>query len=156
MDQTKKILTDVFGNAAESFAYMFAEPHEGVEAPPAPESALKVNMSFHGAFSGELVLLVPETLCPAIAANALGLEPEDDEAASGARDALKELLNVTCGQLLTALAGEEPVFDLTVPEVSILEEGDWEAYCAVPGSVLFSLEDEPVILQLTMAEDKTT
>ena len=156
MDQTNKILMDVFGNAAESFAYMFAEPYEDAEAPPAPESALKVSMSFNGALAGEIVLLVPESLCPAIAANALGLEPEDVEAASGARDALKELLNVTCGQLLTALAGEEPVFDLTVPEGSILEEGEWVKYCVAPGSVLLSLEDEPAILQLTMAEDKTT
>lgn len=155
MDQKDKVLTEIFRSAAESFAYMFAEPYENVEAPPAPESGLMVKMSFQGALAGDLALLVPETLCPVIAANALGLEPEDEEAASGARDALKELLNVTCGQLLTTLAGEEPVIDLTVPEVSTLEGDCWEAYCAAPSSVLLLLEDEPILLQLTLAGEMT-
>jgi len=153
MDPTTKTLIDVFLNTVESFAYMFAEPYESDEAPPPPERCLKAQMSFIGPMSGAIALLVPEHLCPIIAANALGCEPEEVQEGSGSVDALKELLNVTCGRLLTALAGEKPVFDLTVPVVSPVDAAAWESLCFVPDTAIIRVEDAPVLLHFARHED---
>lgn len=60
-------------------------------------------MSFTGAMQGECLLMVPEALCPEIAANILGLDTDDELAAMRAQDALKELLNVTCARIAEKL-----------------------------------------------------
>jgi CheY-like chemotaxis protein len=52
---------------------------------------------------------------------ALHILAEDDLVRERALDSLKEMLNVTCGQLLTSFAGEGPVFDLSIPTVAELD-----------------------------------
>ena len=57
-----------------------------------------------------------------LAANMLGVD-EDDETTSGQQyDALKETLNVICGNLIPAIAGGLEIFDIDPPE--ILTDGD--------------------------------
>lgn len=153
MDQTKKALSDAFRNAVEQFAYMFAEPYEIAAPPPSPGPCLMAEMSYVGPISGTLTMVIPESLCPAIAANALGLDPDEDDVTAGAHDAIKELLNITCGQMLTALAGEEPVFDLTIPIISPFDIFDWEEHCAKPNTVIVLVDDEPALVHLAARGD---
>jgi chemotaxis protein CheY-P-specific phosphatase CheC len=150
MSQMKQTLVDVFSSTAEGFAFMFAEPFEGDFSPPAPAPCLQVHMSFKGPIAGALTLAVPESLCAEIAANALGLDMDGEASASSMHDAIKELLNVTCGQFLTAYAGEEPVFDLSVPSVAPLDEAGWAALCAQADTAILSVEDEPVLLHAAL------
>ncbi len=86
-------------------------------------------------------------MCPEIAANVLGLEPDDEFVRERPGDSLKELLNVTCGNLLPALAGEEPVFDLTVPELRVITETEWESILNAPEAQQFIVDDYPVVIR---------
>jgi len=52
-----------------------------------------------------------------LSANLLGLEAEDSGAQVGAVDAVREFMNVLCGQLITTWYGKNQVFDLTIPNV---------------------------------------
>ena len=52
-----------------------------------------------------------------VSANMLGTDEDSDDASEASIDALKEALNIFCGNLLTEMAGEEPVFDLGTPQV---------------------------------------
>ena len=90
-------------------------------------------MTFVGVMQGSVGVVVLPEMCLEVAANMLGVDPDDEEAMDKGRDALKELLNITCGHLLTNIAGEEPVFDLTVPEVTELSAERWQELKAQAG-----------------------
>jgi chemotaxis protein CheY-P-specific phosphatase CheC len=147
-DDHRKMLASVFCEVLENQAYLFGDPTD--EAPLYPGDVVMARMEFKGPFRGSLSLALPQALCPEIAANVLGLEPDDDEAVAGAEDAFKELLNVTCGQVLTKMAGEDPVFDLTVPTVELLLEDGWKALAAQLGTVAIDIDEVPAMLCLTL------
>ncbi len=149
MSNPQTALTEIFCRVLEEFAFLFAEPVENEEITSAPGPGFTAKMTFSGPITGQITLFVPESLIYVIAANALGVEPEDTQRAVLAQDALKELLNITCGQLLTALAGETPVFHLSVPVVSRLEAN---AAAALPDAVTLLVDDVPVSLHITVSE----
>lgn len=149
MENNREILAQVFSGVVENLAFMFAEEIEPDEYLPEPDDAVMARMGFQGApCKGALALAVPEEMCPEIAANVLGVDMSDETLPIKPHDALKELLNVVCGQLLVALAGEEPVFDLTVPDVRPVNPGEWEAMRQAGAA--FNVDDHPVILQLAL------
>lgn len=57
-----------------------------------------------------------------LAANLLGIDPQDEDAEAKAKDAVKEFMNIICGQLVTAIHGSNEVFDLTIPQIRELPE----------------------------------
>jgi chemotaxis protein CheY-P-specific phosphatase CheC len=117
-------LETVFSNVLENYAFLFCESAETCDADDSGPW-IKNEMGFAGPFKGRLCLLCPERFGNEVAANVLGLDLDDEQVNMSARDALKELLNVTCGNLLTALAGETPVFELIVPKVYAVDEAEW-------------------------------
>lgn len=146
----REMLGQVFCNVAEAVAFMFGDVVEVDDLPAAPEDAMCAKMEFSGPFRGSLLAAVPTEMCPQIAANVLGVEPDDEGVFEKAADALKELLNVTCGQVLTSLAGEEPVFDLTVPQVTNMDAEGWESLAADLSVVAVILDDNPVLLKVSI------
>jgi hypothetical protein len=146
----RSAILDVFAQVLEDYAFLFSDTLEAGSTNDAEGPFLNVTMSFHGPFKGTLTLAVPKSFGPPLAANVLGLDLDEPLPESSAADALKELLNVTCGNLLTALAGDEPIFDLTVPEVAPLSQSEWEAVASSPDSVGFLIEDWPAFLQLAL------
>ena len=147
----KALLSRVFAEVLEQMAFMFADAADADEPPPPPESPLLAHMTFRGAMSGKLSLAVAADMCPEIAANLLGTEPEEGADPKISRDALKELLNVTCGHVLTALAGDEPVFDLTVPQVEELSEEAWTVMATAAETAALLVDDRPVLLSIDLA-----
>jgi len=146
-----QVLRTVFAEISESLAFMFVEePEDETSADPDTNDLVLAFMGFSGPFSGKLVIAVPASLCPEIAANVLGLDPDDELVQAKPYDALKELLNVTCGNVLTAIAGEEPIFDLTPPEVKKMDLTAWQALRNMPGTQQHLVEDRPVLLQLSI------
>jgi chemotaxis protein CheY-P-specific phosphatase CheC len=131
---------------------MFGEIADKQELPHCLSDCLLARITFSGAAKGALVLAVPAPLCAQIAANVLGIDEDDELPPGRPADALKELLNVICGHVLTALAGEAPVFNLSVPEVSPLDEAHWTALVEAPATVGFRVDDVPVLLQLAIEE----
>lgn len=144
-------LRKVFAEIAENLAFMFSEePEEDDAFEPADKEFVLAFMGFRGPFEGKLAIAVPLSLCPEIAANVLGLDPDDELVQAKPYDALKELLNVTCGNVLTEIAGEDPVFDLTPPEVKKMDRGSWNTFLNMQGTQRHLLEDKPVLLQMSV------
>jgi chemotaxis protein CheY-P-specific phosphatase CheC len=141
------LLPKVFSGVVENFAYMFAETPEEGEFPHGEPPFVMARMTFSGPFKGTVYLGAPEAMCRDLAANVLGLKPGDEPAPHLPRDAFQELLSVTCGHLLTALAGEDPVFDLAPPEMATLDQKGWETFVATPGAVQLVVDEHPVLLR---------
>ena len=143
-------LNDVFTRVLEDYAFMFGDLLEENHAPPADDRWVRAAMSFHGPIRGGLAITAPERFGGEVAANVLGIDAEAPESEKAAVDALKELLNITCGNLLTSIAGDEPVFDLTVPEVTDVTEQQWRAMGNAPATVGLQVEEWPVFISLSL------
>lgn len=117
---SRNLATVLHHTAARTFEEMtFALPLEGADPSPDsrsstldPSSVLAV-VDFHGPFGGRLEVGVSSALLSTIAANMLG--QEEPPPLPEQRDALRELANVICGNLLPAIAGRGPVFHLDAP-----------------------------------------
>ncbi len=119
-----KELNNILYNVAEStfgsLAFMLSmpEPDDGTVA----EETTTVSVEFSGPFGGQLIMTVNAEMLPELAENMLGLEPGEDALHDHGVDALKELLNVICGNLLPKIAGVEAVFDVEGPQIIKLQE----------------------------------
>ncbi len=150
--ERRELLSEVFCDVLEKFAFMFGEPTPKEDLPREATEYIEVRMDFVGPTQGSLVLVVPAEMCEEIAANVLGMEPEDDLVRKQALDALKEVLNVTCGHVLTSIAGEEPVFDLTIPVVAEIDATAWEEFLNDPETLSFIVDDNPTALRFSMED----
>ncbi len=143
----KRTAATVFAGVLENLAFMFMETPEERDLPSGTPPYVEARMTFVGPFEGALTLAAPEAMCPELAANVLGLDPDDEFVRQRPGDSLKELLNVTCGNLLSTLAGDEPIFDLTVPELHSLSEEEWAAILDAPEAMPFIVDEYPVVLR---------
>lgn len=141
----------VFTEVAEKMAFMFAEKVDQDEFPDAIEDPVETRISFVGPNKGVITLAVSKLMCPLLAANTLGMDENDDGAHEKGLDSLKELLNVICGNVLTEIAGDEPVFELSIPELHEIDDIEWQNLRKRSGALTFMLDDHPVILQLSMS-----
>ena len=79
---------------------------------------MQAEVGYSGPRAGHIMCWCTREFGASLAANLLGIDVSDSEAEVGAEDALRELMNVLCGQLATAWYGTEAVFDLTIPTVA--------------------------------------
>lgn len=112
----EEIMSKVTIDTLEKLAFMFAFPYEGEEGEPR-DSMVAGSVSFTGPFSGTLVMTISIEVLQELAANMLGLDDGEEPTEDHRSDALKETMNVICGNLLPAIAGDEVIFDIGVPEV---------------------------------------
>jgi hypothetical protein len=129
--------------ALQTFAFIAAEPPDGPV--PAPAAADLYTLRFTGRFSGEFQLAAPREFGCLMAANLLGLEPTDVQAAERAQDVLKELCNVTTGLWLQRRVGDE-VSEMGLPAADPL--ADWDGFAARPGSFAVRAEGCPLVARL--------
>ncbi|MCW8130061.1 MAG: chemotaxis protein CheX [Planctomycetota bacterium] len=134
-----KTLETVFPDILQQAAFAFGEPSAPGDL-PFPEDGLLGGIRFSGSSAGSVQIAAPTALAGELAANALGLEPGDELVPGHAEDALRELLNIVCGNLLTAWAGEKAVFDLTPPEVAPLTEAAWKDLAGSPNVRAFIVD----------------
>lgn len=149
----KELVGEVFCDVFEKVAFMFGEEAGREELSEAATEFIQAAMSFKGPFEGNLAIVVPDEMCPEIAANVLGMDLDDEIVKDQATDALKEVLNVICGNLLTEIAGEEPIFDLSVPLISKIDEAGWAAILDRPDAVGFLVDETPVVLMFSSEDD---
>lgn len=140
-------LFDSFTEVMERMAFMFVDIAEEGDIPETAPGSKLARMSFSGEKSGFLELIVTAGFSRLIAENVLGVDENDEVLDEGSSDALKEVLNVTCGHILTAVAGTDPIFDLSVPEVKVLSEEEWKSYLDNPEALGFLVDDSPVMLR---------
>ncbi len=139
-------------SAFEELGFMFPLPEsEDQERPSQPDAVVCVQFSGH--FSGCLVIKAYNGLLAALASNMLG----EFEAPSRQlqHDALKEMANVICGNVLPAVAGAKEVFYLDTPQ--ILEDSSLNT--AAPGppaaEVEIALDQGSVNLILYITQEAT-
>ena len=149
-NDSRELIKNVFCDILERVAFLFGDPVEKCELEGGLQKYMCANIDFAGPESGHVALVVPAELCEEIAANVLGLEPDDELVQEGAGDALKELLNVTCGHLLTSLLGTTMVFDLSSPVTETLDEMAWKNMLAQPETVGVRVDESPVLLNFRM------
>ena len=141
-DPIQNTLQHTAEDVLEKLAFMFSFP-EDQEEPMNYESAVAASVSFSGPFNGKLIMTVSKEILPELAGNMLGIE--DNTTTEQQYDALRELINVVCGNLLPAIAGKESVFNVNAP--LIITDSNFvinENKDSKPVSVAkMTIEDEP-------------
>ena len=123
--QIRKIMTVVANETLEKLAFLFAFPDDDrVNDGPAP--AMTGRVDFNGHFSGELIMRISHSAVTELAVNMLGLDDDCEIAASEQQDAFMEMLNVICGNLLPAIAGDKVEFNIGPPVVLSEDEAEIE------------------------------
>ena len=154
-EATDKIKTDVlvetFSQALETMAFMMAMPPE--DELPVPDKSVLVHMDFTGPISGRAEILAGMELIEMVAANIMGLEPDDPDAQGKSLDAFKELLNTTCGVLLPKLASSPAdIFDVTIPQANIFDNAEqWENYIKQPDVTILDVDFSPIAVRLVIS-----
>jgi CheY-specific phosphatase CheX len=118
--QIKNILTVVANETLEKLAFLFAFPDDE-RRNDGPPPAVTGRVDFNGFFSGSLIMRVSNSVVPEIAVNMLGLDDDSEISVDAQHDAFKEIINVICGNLLPAIAGNQVEFSIRPPV--ILAEG---------------------------------
>lgn len=108
-------LQQVVETTFESMAFMF--PMEEQDAMPALDAPAIAAVTFTGPFAGRVTLEVSSEMLPELARNMLGLDDEIEPSLDQQHDALKEILNVICGNVLPELAGRKAEFAVNAPTV---------------------------------------
>lgn len=107
--ELRRVAAQIF----EELAFLLPCSPEGKNWTSAGRLAMRVR--FVGPFRGTLVLRVEEALVPAIAGNML-VDGAENLLPQQQRDAVGELANVICGNILPRLAGPDAEFRLEAPE----------------------------------------
>ena len=140
MSQIDSIVASTAVETMEKLAFLFSFPdEERTEAFPGPAIAGRVG--FNGLFTGSLALRMTSSVLPELAVNMLGLDDEEETNQELHLDAFKEMLNVICGNLLPALAGEEAEFSIDAPQVIDAEGDDVIEFQKAASIVRLMLED---------------
>jgi CheY-specific phosphatase CheX len=134
----------------EDLCFLCAMPELEDEMAGVPTPAF-ARVDFSGAAKGHMELRVARPLLPVLAQNMLGAfdnVPEEQQS-----DALGEIANVICGNVLPALGGAAAVFDLGKP-VTGIEDGGAVAASNAAAAVRVVLEDGPVTAALYLEGDR--
>jgi len=103
-------LRDVGEHTFESLAFMFTMPQE-------EEPTTTVRVSFSGpSCGGALYLTVSSAMLAQLAVNMMGIADGVEPTAAQQVDALKEIGNVICGNVLPVIAGAQAEFSIAAPE----------------------------------------
>jgi CheY-specific phosphatase CheX len=151
MNASPEMVRGVFAKVLEKQVFLFAEDLDVSEIPDGGDW-VEARMAFHGPFGGSISLALPKEAELEIAANFLGKDADDPDVAKCAEDSIKEILNMVCGHMLTALAGEDPVFDLSIPKVHALSDADRSALADLPDVLGFDVEGKPALLRFQLTD----
>ncbi|MBM3325220.1 MAG: chemotaxis protein CheX [Calditrichaeota bacterium] len=151
-----QILMTVASRVFETSAFMCVLSPEEVDLPPSA-SNLAASISFSGPLEGRLIFAVSPDILPLMVTSMLGLDEIEDIGEEAQRDALLEILNIICGNVLTEIHGDKPVFNLSPPQIVATEEMEVILMTVPPENhVTFALENTRADLILLMGNALTT
>ena len=113
---------------------------------------MRAEVGYYGEACGTLKCWCTRDFAAKLAANLLGIEPEEGEARIGGEDAVREFMNVLCGQLVTIWHGTEAVFNLSIPTVEECCEEPNMSGVEPRHQCRFSIEGEPLVCVYNRAE----
>jgi len=122
------------------------------EAEP-DDTWLETTIGYRGPVSGTLRLWCSRRFSTLLAANLLGVDPEDEDASSKEEDAVKEFMNIVCGQFVTAMHGAAAVFDLSIPQTAELDHAPALHESDDTHATTLSAEGHPIRLAYIPGED---
>lgn len=119
-EKLDQIITQISIDTLEKLAFMFAFPEDGgdetIQAGDA-NGHVHARVAFSGPFDGTLAIEMALPELSELTMNMLGLDDDDEVTLEQRHDALKETLNVICGNMLPAIAGKQAVFNVEVPRI---------------------------------------
>ncbi len=145
--ESQEKIAKVCCEVLEQLAFVFADVIEGDDIALPDEGFIHASMSFSGVSQGHAELALPQKLAAQITANILGLDDEEHIETQQHEDAVRELLNTICGRMLTAIYGEEQVFDLHVPKTTLITADDVSRLRNAGSCVLLAIDDMPIIVR---------
>jgi CheY-specific phosphatase CheX len=149
-NEVQSQVCSTFMEVVEKLTFMFGEvvDKSEVDSPGMPFTL--ASMSFTGDVKGVLSVAVPTEMTAEIAANILGLDPEDVQPDEMMNDALAEMLNVVCGHVIMALVGTGANFKLDSPLTCPVDEMTYQAMLESDDFAGMMLDDSPVFLGLKL------
>ena len=112
----------------EEAAFVFTEPADDGAFPAG--DVIRTELEFHGpepdGGSGRLVFAAGSAFGVDLAANLLGIEPDDPDAVDKCPDGLKELLNMIGGVLMSVWYGSDAICRLGIPEAETVSREEHE------------------------------
>jgi two-component system, chemotaxis family, chemotaxis protein CheY len=118
------------------------------------ENLTSASVNFRGPFNGLFTLTVTDSIMLEIVENMLGSDEEPALNGGQINDAIGELANVMCGNLLAEMAGPEPVFFLDAPIVKTNVDGEHDENPGPKAAVRLKLENGWVELKLKITDEK--
>lgn len=119
-EQKAATLATIFSDVLADLAFMFTDDECADAA--MEEHWLETKIGYRGPVCGDLSFRCTRAFSQLLATNLLGADADGDGNFAEADDAVKEFMNIICGQLVTALHGTEKVFDLTIPKIVALDD----------------------------------
>ena len=106
-------LTTIVGDVLADLAFLVSDDEQPEPVPGAVW--MECRISYSGPPGGTLRCWCTWDFAVQLAANLLGLGPDNEAVLSGVDDAICEFMNVVCGQFITACHGTDRVFNLSIP-----------------------------------------
>ncbi|MCK5687536.1 chemotaxis protein CheX [bacterium] len=147
------VILDAILFVLEEFAFMFGDPVSEEGQDLLNKKCYYGQINFTGLVCGKIEIVLEEVLTVKLAANALGLQDDDPLALDEQQDVVRELLNIICGRIITGCFGEEMVFDLDVPNVSILKQNDLEQLNTGSGNQFIDVENHMLLIKGTLFDE---
>ena len=143
--ETNEALAGALAESLMTMAFLDAFP--AAEAPEPTAPTLLIRVPFSGARRGALEIMTTESVGASLAANMLGITPDDPDAPARGRDALKELANVTCGLLLSRLPDPtKPA--MSVPSVRESSADRWAHFARRTDAAVLDVEGAPLVARV--------
>jgi chemotaxis protein CheY-P-specific phosphatase CheC len=146
---TGRILAEVFLDILERIAFMFGEIVEMSDVSGIETESVHASIAFRGQIDGQIEIVAPCDFCTELAANMLGTDPNDDVAERRGIDSLRELLNITCGNFVTAATGNRSVTDVRVPSTRIIASGACNELMQECGWTAILVDENPILVRLS-------
>jgi hypothetical protein len=145
--EAKTIVTQCIAQAVERMAFLDVLPFQ--ETPPVPAEFALAEIRFKGAVSGCIQVAAGLDFACELA-GCMGLMEHPSE--FQCLDALKELVNVTCGLVLPLLATPDAdVFEMSIPQaVPCGESADWNRWIQQDDVALLDIGGYPVAARLNL------
>ena len=145
-NEHKEELSEVFCDVLMNYAFMFGDVCPKDELASDGDSYIHSTISFSGDQAGILGISTSPDLCLQLAANVLGIDIEEENSMSEAYDALKELINIVCGQFLTKVYGDTGTFDLSPPNIIEISGVEWKSLIEDEETIGIIIDDIPAIV----------
>jgi len=149
MTVTVRNLSATISEVIEELALVVVEePETRPEFSPDTVAWIEVT----GSITGQIIVRCRRELGILLASNLLGIDPEDAQAQEKASDAIGEMLNVICGNLITNFFGAEKTFNVSIPRVADIESApENNTNWAMQETFFFLFDSHPIEFVLNVS-----